>query len=150
MVEDGEHPAVVGQDLGDEPAHPELTSSIGQASEQDGAEAELLPAVRDHEGDLGLQRILEPIESGDGDDLVACGGHDGLTRGVVDMGEAVQLFVAQPRVHAEEPEVRRLGRQRAVEPQQPSRAAALIGCSRTVEPSRSSIGSTVSASTGRS
>ena len=80
VVEDSEHPAVVRQDLGDQPAHLELTSSFGQASEQDGAQSELLPAVGDHEGDLGLRRILQPIESGDGDDLVVCGGDDGLTR----------------------------------------------------------------------
>ena len=117
---------------------PSSSSSIGQTSEQHGAEPELLPAVSDHEGDLGLQRILQPIEPGDGDDLVACCGHDGLT---AVWSTWVKRYSSSSLNHGCTPKNRRYvvsGDNVLWNRNSPAASAARIGCSRTVVPSRSS------------
>ena len=138
VVEDSEHPAVVRQDLSDQPAHLELTSSSRRRRRNrtvpSPSSCQLSATTK---ATSASDRSSQPIESGDGDDLVLCGGDDGLTRGVIDMGGAVRPVVAQPPVRAEEPEVG-VTASRATAccgtANSPAASAALIGCSRTVVP----------------
>ena len=118
--EDRQHAAVEEQRVRDEPADPELPRPGREPFEQHGSEATALPRVGHHEGDLGLvAAVPETVEPRDADDLPVVDGDERLAVDVVDVGEPVQLLIAQIGVHAEEPQPDRLTGQRVVELIQP-------------------------------
>ena len=59
------------------------------------AQTVTLPVVRDHERHLGRLLAGEPIEARHGHDLAVDGRHQRLAGPVVDVGEPVQLGVAE-------------------------------------------------------
>ena len=100
-----------------------MPSSVARAasrSNSSGSEATTLPGIGHHEGDLGLvAAVAQTVEPRDADDLPFVDGDERLAVHVVDVGEPVQLLIAQIRVHAEEPQPDRLTGQRVVELIQP-------------------------------
>ena len=77
--EDADHRGVVGQDLGDEPAHPQVPAGGREVLEQQAAQPPAVLAVRHEEGDL---RLLgrEPFRGSHRHDRVGDGCHQGGRR----------------------------------------------------------------------
>ena len=88
---DPQHPRVARQCRRDEASHAELARHTGQVLEQDRAEAAALLVVLDGERDLGLLAASEPVEAGDGNQVVAELGDERELARVVDLGERVDL-----------------------------------------------------------
>ena len=114
LTEGPQHPAVVGQDLGHEPAHARLPGRRSEVLEQHGAQPPALVVVTHHERHLGVAGV-QPVEARHRDQLPGLGGHEGDPVGVVDVHEPRDVPVRELRVGGEEPEVDGLGRQLGVE-----------------------------------
>ncbi|BBE22516.1 hypothetical protein MN0502_13990 [Arthrobacter sp. MN05-02] len=104
-----------GKDLGREPADPVLAGGRGEVFEQDGADPASLVGVRDVEGDLGLERIVEAVIAADADDVRATRDHEGHAVAVVHLREALELLRAELGLVREEAEVDRILRLAHVE-----------------------------------
>ncbi len=103
-----------GQHLGGEAADAEVAGDRREVLEEDRADALALVLVADVEGDLGAARV-DPVVAADADDLVAQRHDEGDPVDVVDVGEAVDVGVAEPAQRGEEPQVDRLVGLRGVE-----------------------------------
>ena len=122
VTEHREHAPVVRERLGDEPSDAERPGSPRQLVQQSSADPPTLELVRHHERDLGLVAVVavaEPIEAGDGDDLVLEERHHGLPPAMVDVSEPFDLIGVENRVHGEEAQVRRLVGEPSVEADEP-------------------------------
>ena len=95
VPEDPDHPAVLGQHLGDEPLDAPLAPGRRQVLEQDRAQPAALVRVLHEEGDLGVVGAGIAVEAPHPDDLVAEQYHEGHPVDVVDVGEPVQVAVRQ-------------------------------------------------------
>ena len=101
--EDLGHPPVLRQDLGDEPGDATLARGLREVLEQELGDPAALVGVLDEEGDLGLARarvVVEPVPAADADHLAAQGEDQRDAVDVVDLGEALDVAAAQPRVRA--------------------------------------------------
>ena len=103
-----------GQHLGGEAGDAELLGDRGQVLEQHRADALALEVVADVEGDLGAAGV-DPVVAADADDVVAHRRDEGDPVGVVDVGEPVDVGVAQLAQRREEAQVDRLVGLRGVE-----------------------------------
>lgn len=106
VAEHADHPGVRGEHLGGETGHAPLPAGGGEVLEEDGPEATAVLGVRDVEGDLG-DVGLDAVVAPDGEDPVLAREHEGDAVAVVDVGEAVEVLVAQPFHRREEPVVLR-------------------------------------------
>ena len=113
LLEDGDHAAVLRQDLRDEPPHAPLARGRGEVLEQHGPQAAALVGVRDVERDLGLVGA-DAVVPGDADDLVlavrsrpARHGDQSHPVDVVDGDQPRQVALGQPLQRGEEPQVGR-------------------------------------------
>ena len=70
VLEDLEHRAVVGHDLGDEALDPDPRGAGRELLEQAGADAAALPGVGDGEGRFGERRVAQADVVREGDDLL--------------------------------------------------------------------------------
>ena len=114
VAEGLDHPGVVGQHLGDEPLDAALAARLGEVLEQQLADPAALVLVLDQEGDLGLAR-LDHVVAPDRDDPALEGQHERDPVDVVDVGEAVDVALGEPRHRREEAVVLRLVRDPGVE-----------------------------------
>ena len=134
VLEHRDHPAVLRQDLGDEPAHAALARRRGQVLEQHGPQPAPLVRVRDVERHLGLVGA-DAVVAGDADDLLGRLGLGAARHGderhpvdVVDVDQPGEVALGQPLERGEEaqvgrplglPDVERLERVGVVGPQRP-------------------------------
>ena len=113
LLEDGDHAAVLRQDLRDEPPHAPFPGGRGEVLEQDRAQAAALVGVGDVERDLGLVGA-DAVVPRDADDLVVTDG-SGPARhrdqrhpvDVVDGDQPREVALGQPLQRGEEAQVRR-------------------------------------------
>ena len=119
LAEHPQHLAVGGQHLGAEAVIAHMAGRLGQELEEHGADAQALVVIVDHEGDLGLVPPRPAVVAGDGDQVVAEHRDEGHAVLVVDVGEAVEVALAQGGARREVAEVDALGRLTAVEGPQP-------------------------------
>ena len=114
-LEDREHLAVLGKDLGGEPRDAVRSSDDREVLEQDRRDAAALVLVVDGERDLGLAPARPAVVARDADQVVAEQGDERHPVVVVDGREARDVVLAQPWPRAEEPVVDALVRQPSVE-----------------------------------
>ena len=86
-----------------------------QAAEEQAGETLASMVVGGDERDLGTVALGQSVVAPDGDDVGAVGDHERLAVEVVDVGEVLDLGVAEVRVDGEEPGSLRLGREGLVE-----------------------------------
>jgi hypothetical protein len=104
-----EHAPVLGQCLGDEAAYAVVAGDGGEMFEQQGGDASALVLVVDHERHFGLVTALAPVVPDDGDDVVLKGRYQGDPVPAIDVGEVLDLFLAEARVRGEEAQVNGVG-----------------------------------------
>ena len=114
-LEDRQHLAVLGKDLGREPRDAVGSGDDRKVLEQDRRDAAALVLVVDRERDLGLTPARPAVVARDADEVVAEQGDERHPVVVVDGREARDVVLAQPWPRTEEPVVDALVRQPSVE-----------------------------------
>jgi hypothetical protein len=135
VAEDADHPAVVGQRVGEEPGDAPLPGGGRQVLEQERAEPAALVRVVDHERHLRRRRPRHAVVAGHCDEPVAQLGDEGDAVVVVHRREALDLAGREAWSRREEAEVDRPGRQAAVEGDEGIGVGRGDGATWTVPPS---------------
>ena len=108
------HPAVLRQDVGDEPPDAAFAGRGGDVLEQHGADAAALLGVLDEEGHLRIA-VTDLVVADDRHHLRADGGNEGDTVDIVDVDEVLDLPVREARPGREETVVNRFRGQSGIE-----------------------------------
>ncbi|CAB4907925.1 unannotated protein [freshwater metagenome] len=105
VQEHPDHAGVLAEHLGDEPGDAPLAGGGGQVLQQHRAQPASLVGVLDEEGDLGVVGARVAVVAADADELLAQQDDEGHPVVVVDVGEPVEVLVAEPLHRPEEPVV---------------------------------------------
>ena len=134
-LKDGQHRGVLRQHIRDEPLHPKLQADRGQVLQQQRTNPLAVMAVRNVERHL-RGRVVEPLQAGVADRLVAHGHHQQQVVPIVHDRRAFHQLVRGGLHRGEEAQVDRLGDCSAWNLRIPSASSGTIGRRCATEPSR--------------
>jgi hypothetical protein len=120
------HPPVLRQYLGDKAGDPSFPSGLGQVLQQQLRDTPAVMGILDEECDFCMV-IFGAVIATNRDHVIADGDNECHAIHIIDLGEPLDVAIAQPRIWREEPQVLRLRRDTFIEGDQSVRVCGPDG-----------------------